>query len=422
MSVMAAGVRDRSFRMVIGGAEPESVRAALEAAAVAFEALEGEIAHLREQHAEALRQLDRMGELERSLLRSCVAAEEDARIRCGAARRYATRVVAAAQEQATARLEAPALERDRIAREIESIGQRRRVAAESLAALIAALEVTEADPGPEIDAEQSTGNPGAASSTDPALAEPARLPPWPEIVPDETTAVPVSAGEMRPVNAARPSVVTHHGPRAEPPSVDRRRVESSAPGPDSAASAPGAQNRESGTPSFVAPVARRDHARRFRARPFRVPVVAGSAAALLLLLQGSTGVPRNPGTQSAVAAASFAPAPAGSHETPGEPPRDTAAAAIVQNAAAQPTAPAAAPLTIHVKPLRTCWVRVIVDDRTDARELQPGEDIVLEAQRSIVLRAGDAGALSVEVNGRVLPPLGLNGQVVERRFTAGTTE
>jgi hypothetical protein len=61
---------------------------------------------------------------------------------------------------------------------------------------------------------------------------------------------------------------------------------------------------------------------------------------------------------------------------------------------------------------------VVVDDRTDARELQPGEDIVLRAQRTIVLRAGDAAALSVEVNGRVLPPMGLAGQVVERRFTA----
>ena len=42
----------------------------------------------------------------------------------------------------------------------------------------------------------------------------------------------------------------------------------------------------------------------------------------------------------------------------------------------------------------------------------------LEAQRAILLRVGDAGALSVELNGRVLPPLGGDGQVVERRFTA----
>jgi hypothetical protein len=72
---------------------------------------------------------------------------------------------------------------------------------------------------------------------------------------------------------------------------------------------------------------------------------------------------------------------------------------------------------MRIKPLRRCWVRVVVDDRTDARELQAGEDIVLDAQRSIVLRVGDAGALSVELNGRVLPPLGLDGQVVERRFS-----
>ena len=63
-----------------------------------------------------MREMDRMGELERSLLRSCVAAEEDARVRCGAARRYATRVIAAAQEQAAASLEAPTRERDRLAR------------------------------------------------------------------------------------------------------------------------------------------------------------------------------------------------------------------------------------------------------------------------------------------------------------------
>lgn len=75
---------------------------------------------------------------------------------------------------------------------------------------------------------------------------------------------------------------------------------------------------------------------------------------------------------------------------------------------------------MHIKPMRRCWVRVVVDDRTDARELEPGEDIRLEARRTIVLRAGDAGALSVELNGRVLPPLGNAGQVVERRFTAGT--
>ena len=104
------------------------------------EALEADLVRLREQQAEALREMDRMGELERSLLRSCVAAEEDARVRCGAARRYATRVIAAAEEQAAASLEVPTRERDRIAQEIEAMVERRREAATALESLIAGLQ------------------------------------------------------------------------------------------------------------------------------------------------------------------------------------------------------------------------------------------------------------------------------------------
>ena len=86
ISVGAPGVRDRSFKIVFRGYDPPSVRAALDAGVIALEALEADLVRLREQQAEALREMDRMGELERSLLRSCVAAEEDARVRCGAAR------------------------------------------------------------------------------------------------------------------------------------------------------------------------------------------------------------------------------------------------------------------------------------------------------------------------------------------------
>ena len=149
MSVLAPGVRDRSFKTVFRGYDRVSVRAALDAAVKALEALEADVARLREQQADAMREMDRMGELERSLLRSCVAAEEDARVRCGAARRYATRVIAAAQEQAEASLEAPTRERDRLAREIEAMVERRREAATSIEVLIAGLQrVPEAEAEP----------------------------------------------------------------------------------------------------------------------------------------------------------------------------------------------------------------------------------------------------------------------------------
>ena len=140
MSVRAPGVRDRSFKTCSADTTQPAYAPRWMRRACALEALEADLARLREQQAEALREMDRMGELERSLLRSCVAAEEDARVRCGAARRYATRVIAAAEEQAAASLEAPTRERDRIAREIEAMVERRREAATALEGLIAGLQ------------------------------------------------------------------------------------------------------------------------------------------------------------------------------------------------------------------------------------------------------------------------------------------
>src|SRR4051812_720850 len=150
MAVLASSVRDRSFRTTMGGFDPDAVRSALAAAATSFEQLQADIAQLREQQATALHEIDRIAELERSLLRSCVAAEEDARIRCGAARRYAARIIAAAEEQAAARLEAPARERDRITREIDTIICRQRSTAAAIEQLIANLQLA---PEPEAHEE-----------------------------------------------------------------------------------------------------------------------------------------------------------------------------------------------------------------------------------------------------------------------------
>jgi DivIVA domain-containing protein len=386
MSVLAPGVRDRSFRTVFRGYDPASVRTALDAAVTAFEELEEEMARLREQQAEAVREMDRMGELERSLLRSCVAAEEDARVRCGAARRYATRVIAAAQEQASASLEAPTRERDRIAREIEAMVERRRAAAADLDALIVGLLRV---PAPESDPIPATVD--EAEIEPPTVAAPAVF------VVDE----PAEGGAEEWADGA--------GYVIEPPAPALAPISSMRSQP--AAVPPQARGRAGDQPA--SPAADRPGRRRLR-----VPLVAGAAALLLLALHGSAAVPRVGTTPRGLAAASVGPVPA---EAPVSVPRVEATPGTGSSGTPTET-PAAAGLTIRIKPLRTCWVRVVVDGRTDARELQAGEDIVLNAKRAIVLRAGDAGALSVEVNGRVLPPLGLDGQVVERRFTAAAAE
>ena len=399
--MVATGVRERSFRTVIGGFDPEAVRTALDGAATECERLDAEIALLKEQQAGAVREIDRMSELERSLLRSCVAAEEDARIRCGAARRYAARMIAAAEEQAAARLEAPGHERDRITREIDAMHEKRRQAATAIENVIADLQ-RPVEPDVREDAGQVERGDAALADRAPAMTACAEAAPS-HPMPLDAPAPPrhASAPEV-----ARSRVVTHAV--LERSTADAKT--SSAAQVDDAIT----DTRADDLGNWPVP-RRADRGQPVAAekRPggrFRLAIAAGMPAAVLLILQGSPGAPTRDTTAQAVSAAGFAPAPDAS--TP-----EASSAGVVPGA---PTT--AARLKIHIKPLRTCWVRVVVDDRTDARELQPGEDIALEAQRSIVLRVGDAGALSIEVNGRVLPPLGLDGQVVERRFTAATQD
>jgi hypothetical protein len=415
MSVQATRVRERSFKMVLGGADPESVRTALDAAAAAFERLQAEIADLRQQHANALHEIDRMTELERSLLRSCVAAEEAARIRCGAARRYATRIVAAAQEQADAGLEAPAAERDRITREIGMMAERRRLAAGALERLIAGLErPVDSDAGVVGDGMESAAvTPVGTEQTMPEASDVHSANP---LSPGEPMSVVHTAGEVPPLEASGNDVSVHEASTVSPAALKREAAEPYARDREKARK--DVEDRAPGWAPGTVVVTRPERAAWWAGRR-RLPLAAGSIAALLLGLQGSSGMPRVSGPAPEIAAASFAPAaPAARVAQDTTAPESSNAPRAVANDGG-PQAATAPPLTIRIKPLRNCWVRVVADDRTDARELQAGENIVLEAQRSIVLRVGDAAALSVEVNGRVLPPLGLKGQVVERHFTAG---
>jgi hypothetical protein len=63
-------------------------------------------------------------------------------------------------------------------------------------------------------------------------------------------------------------------------------------------------------------------------------------------------------------------------------------------------------------------MRVTVDDnKTLERQVPAGQHIPLEADRVIAVRAGDAGAVRVTVDGRDLGILGADGQVVTRTFT-----
>ena len=48
--------------------------------------------------------------------------------------------------------------------------------------------------------------------------------------------------------------------------------------------------------------------------------------------------------------------------------------------------------------------------------MQPGDTLLVSAHEEILLRAGDGGALTVTIDGQVMP-FGRAGQVVTRRIT-----
>jgi len=105
------------------------------------------------------------------------------------------------------------------------------------------------------------------------------------------------------------------------------------------------------------------------------------------------------------------PSPAASQATPPPAPAASSAAPAVQG-------PVRA-LRVELTTLRPVWMRVTVDDgRPIERQVPAGQHLPYEADRRIAVRAGDAGAVRVTVDGRDIGVLGADGQVVSRAFTA----
>jgi len=83
------------------------------------------------------------------------------------------------------------------------------------------------------------------------------------------------------------------------------------------------------------------------------------------------------------------------------------------------TTPSPAALMGELSAVRRVWVRVTADgQRTVERELAAGERVPLRADRSIVVRAGDAGAVRLTINGRDEGSIGKDGLIGTRTLTA----
>jgi hypothetical protein len=91
--------------------------------------------------------------------------------------------------------------------------------------------------------------------------------------------------------------------------------------------------------------------------------------------------------------------------------------AVEPVAAAGGTARAGLSLTIEAR--RTSWIRAQVDGRDElGRTYQAGETRHIEGARTVSIRAGDAGAVFVAVDGGTPQPLGASGAPLTRQFSA----
>jgi cytoskeletal protein RodZ len=74
-------------------------------------------------------------------------------------------------------------------------------------------------------------------------------------------------------------------------------------------------------------------------------------------------------------------------------------------------------LNVRLSTSDVCWISVVADSQPAVeRLLQAGQQEVVAARQSLVLRAGNAGAVSWTINGAAARPLGRSGQVVTVRL------
>ena len=148
-------------------------------------------------------------------------------------------------------------------------------------------------------------------------------------------------------------------------------------------------------------------------RAAHVGVVLAALAVLVvgvLLWKSSSDDPVAATPPSAAAAAPSPSSAAAPAATPVEAPATVPAPAAL---AGPPRA-----LTIEFVTLRPVWARITVDGkRAFEREFPANQRVPLGADRTIAVRAGDAGAIRLIVDGRDQGVLGKDGQVYNRMFT-----
>ena len=153
--------------------------------------------------------------------------------------------------------------------------------------------------------------------------------------------------------------------------------------------------------------------RRVDRRPFLLCVSAVVIAAAFMTRQWTAApeaAPQEPVTLSPLSVAPALPAVAPTAASP-QPVASTPAVAPIAASAT-----AAKPLVVHIRVIRPCSVRMVVDDvPLEWRAVRPGDEIISRPTRELTIETDDAGALAARVNG-VVTPLGTDGARSTTRF------
>jgi hypothetical protein len=85
-------------------------------------------------------------------------------------------------------------------------------------------------------------------------------------------------------------------------------------------------------------------------------------------------------------------------------------------AALQPLAGSVtAPYRLVARTVEATWIRVVTEDgRVTEETIPPGERREWASSGPFVVTVGNAGGVTLELNGQVLPPLGGRGAVIPR--------
>ncbi|HUF93276.1 MAG TPA: helix-turn-helix domain-containing protein [Candidatus Limnocylindria bacterium] len=150
---------------------------------------------------------------------------------------------------------------------------------------------------------------------------------------------------------------------------------------------------------------------------FILLVVLGVALfAVTLMIQPSRDVERRAVIRSAPAE-SRAPEPPAVVTPPAPAPSDATVVPAPPPAAveAAPAPTFTSPYRLVARAVEPTWIRVRTEDgRSTEETLPPGEVREWVSDRPFVLTVGNAGGITLELNGRTLPSLGARGAVISR--------